>query len=737
MSKIIYINFINIDNQNFFKLNNDIVYISLSNESGYNKYRNEYGIRYDYIDNTIIKKYYIETYDLKTDLLTTENFTLEISSFNFIYGYYKDEDSKSLIIYNNNNFYQLIYLGLPNLKNSVNIFVDYNYMQVETDYLLINSEYPDSKSIMMLNNYQGSLNYVQNTIFLDGLIYLIKINSIIDLSDTFNNYKLFKINDSINLDLDTRIYFYNDITSFSYIINLNCYNFSEYKLYPENYETICLLIDYMIEGESNIKYSVILSLNLQTFNSIDLEDETDNKYYYNTLFFKNYVNENYFVNSITMFDYDYDKYFNTNTELHNIINFYYDLYGKIIGNDVNLVEPTIPETNYYSYLLINFDRINLLNLIKINSENNKFEKIMWSSKISLDTIINYLSQFELKLCNVYYIFNHKIINYDYMDTNISNSQSLSYNYNYLYSNSKNILNKNYSNIKINKGIINFDNNIINCVRCKIVFLFNYMGSYSFYGKLFLDNYSIQIYHKNYKVDSDEDKKKLINLLLYIGSVSLGIKIIFYNQIDSEPKVSSFFNYYLNTNPYYLFNEINLSRKLDDYDVYFDIASTDKNYNQQYLKFNINIKLDYYILFFYSDKDSVLANYNELVFVYSQYIFKILKNPITNGNIYENKEVFYIGFNNLKQINLFLIYLNTGLFVTNNNKLSNFFNIPTSVTFCNYYNINNYWVLDSLPVPLVTDGNPNVLLKNKIYFSINNLKINNIYLQGDFYIKEII
>ena len=40
-----------------------------------------------------------------------------------------------------------------------------------------------------------------------------------------------------------------------------------------------------------------------------------------------------------------------------------------------------------------------------------------------------------------------------------------------------------------------------------------------------------------------------------------IKIIFYNDIESEPRVSSLFNYYLNTNPYYLFNEINLFSQL--------------------------------------------------------------------------------------------------------------------------------------------------------------------------------
>ena len=60
-----------------------------------------------------------------------------------------------------------------------------------------------------------------------------------------------------------------------------------------------------------------------------------------------------------------------------------------------------------------------------------------------------------------------------------------------------------------------------------------------------------------------------------------------------------------------------------------------------------------------------------------------------------------------------------------------------MTFCNYYNINNYWVLNSLPEPHVPNGNPDILFKNKISFSIGNLKIDNIYLYGDFFIREIL
>lgn len=763
MSYIVNINFININSENFFNSQNSKIFVSLNNNSGYNEYSNEYYVKFNYIDNTIIKKYYIQIFGINIELLNTNSFILNISSFNFTYGYYKEESVKSLILYNFDNFYQLIYLGLPNLKDQVNISMSYNYFLIETTYEPVQPSYLDYKSIMMLNNYQGTINYLQNTIFLNGMIYKINKISINDINDSSNNnYKLFKINDNINLDLDTHIYFNNDIRAFSYILYLNSYNFSEYKIFPENYETIILMIDYIFlpedinykntktdkyfyKKDSNgneeqiffepideIKYSIVLSLNLQTFNSTELKINDEDKYY-NVLFFKNYINENYFVKSITIFDYDYIKYFNSNTEFYNIIdiNINIDLYDRIIKNDNNLKEPIIPEINY-SYLFINFDLINLLNLINFNCENNNFHNFMKSNKISVDTLVNYLSNFELKSDNIYYIANNNktLIN----DKNLNiNSESLIYNYNYLYNNSE----KNFGKNKINKGIINFNNNIINCIKCKIVFLFKEIGSYSFYGKIFLDNYNIQIYHKKYDLDNLEKKKKLLNLLLYIASASLGIKIIFYNNLDSEPRVSSFFNYYLNTNPYYLFNEINLAKNLNNYNIYFNIDTTNKNYNQQYLKLNIDIKLDYYILFLYSDKNSVLKNYEELVFNYSQYIFKIFKITDINGNIYENKDIFYIAFNSLKQINLFLEYLNSGLFITNNTKLSNYFNIQKSVTFSNYYNINNYWVLDSLPEPQVPNGNPDILLKNKIVFSINNLHINQIYLQGDLFIEEFL
>ena len=771
MSQLIYFNFINIDNENFFNTSNSIIRIKKINENGLEIFNSEYYIKYNLETNTLKKIYYIEVFDLDVTTLVTNNFNLELSNYLYKYAYFNDNINKSLIIYNKNNYFQFVYLGLPNLKNFIEVIINYTYFYVgnlsELESGPVTEFDTNSQNIMMLNNYQGINNYLQNTIFLDGTIYKLYIDStggIVDPTISLNNnYKLFKIDNYLNLDVNTYIYFYNNINTFSYILYLNSYNFTEYKTFPENYESIILLIEYVefpgnvyikytqaekyyyqidVSGNENkidleidtleIKYSVVLSLNLQTFNSVQLNTSNTNEYY-NVLFFKNYVNQNYIVKSITMFDCDYNKYFVNNfkfPEFYNISEYNIDLYDKIILNDINLLDPTILDLNY-SYLFMNFDLINLINLIKYNCENNYIINFLKSNKITLDTLISYLANFEFINYNIYKIINidNEKINNLYMNRTINilgNSSNNNYNYNYLYDNKKTYENK-YNN---NLGIINFNNNIMNSIRCKIVFLLGKYGYYSFYGKLYLSNYNIEIYHKKYNIDELDKKKSLINLLLYLASFSWGIKIILYNEIASEPKVSSFYNYYLGTNPYYLFNDINLTRKLNNFDTYLNITSLDNNYKNQYLKFNLEIRLKYYILFFYSDKNSILRNYDELVFNYSQYVFKIFKNKNINGNTDENKDLFFIGFQDLKQLNIFMKYLTTGIFNTNLNNLSNYFNINKSVIFCNYYNINNYWVLNSLKEPIVPNGNPNILDKNKIYFSINNLSVNQIYLQGD-------
>jgi hypothetical protein len=768
MDQKIYFNFINIEDDFFFNETNSNVTITTYNLYGYETFTSEYYIEYLFEENSKKKKYFIQIHGMDINLFNTSNFNLEITNFSYTYSYFNDDNNKSIIIYNiYKNNYQIVYLGLPNLVNQVQIQINYNYYFIGENSQLqpgLKDENFSTQIIMMLNNYQGILNYIQNTILLDSLTYQIEITGIEDNLNTgnnINNYKLFKIHNDINLDIYTRIYIYNDLNTFSSILYLNTYNFSEYKLFPENYETIILMIEYInssggiyIKNTTNGKYfykldsngneieiqvdtsvdpvyTIILSLNLQTFNCGQIKILEPYEYY-NVLFFENYVDKNYLVNSVSIFESDYDKYFiNTITqvEYNNISTLNNNLYENIIENDNNLTIPIIPNINYLN-ILINLDLISLVNLIKYDSKNNYFSNFLKSNEVSVETLINYLVKFVLIDYNMYEIINVKNINLEKIYS-VENIKKV-YKSNYLYDLNKTYIDKYHTNF----GFINFNNNVVNSIRCKIVFLFNRYGYYSFDGKIYLNNYNLKIYHKKYDIDNVEKKKKLINLLLYIASLSWGIKIIFYNNLNSEPKVSSFYNYYLGTNPYYLFNEINLSRSLENFNIFFNIISLNNNFNSQYLKFNLEILKDYYILFLYSDKNNVLDTYDELVFNYSQYVFKIFKNPPVNGNILKDKNLFYICFQNLKELNIFMGYIKTGLFDTNIKKLSNYFDIPESVIFCNYKNINNYWVLNSLSEPIVPNGNPNILDKNKIFFSINNLHANQIFLQGKLSINPI-
>ena len=787
MNKIFF-NFIGIyDKLLFTKIKSIIIQIfSNDNLEIFNQY---YDIKY-YLDKSINdNKYFIEVSNINTMNLTSNNFIINIpSNINFIYNWYKNEAIKSIIIFNNFNYYPIIFLGLPNIKSSPSIKINYGYNDVISEFSNNFMDVCDGngiKEITLFNNYNGSNNYLLNTIQVNGSIYEIciqEINGITDLN-SLNIYKIFKIKKKLNLQINTNVYFYQKTNLFASIVYLNNYNFIDFKEYVDNYESIILLIEYIdspgniyskLELSNNIYnhdnysncynssetifytyndlnqnetvsfdinvptvYTSILSLNLQTFNSTQLKHPNDNEYY-NTLFFYNYVNKNYYIKSIKIFCYDYNKYFvnyshDTNPKknpiLYNIGSIDCDLYDIIIKNDINIDYPKIMDLNY-AYLLVNIDLINMIKLIKFECENNNFYNFTKSTNINLQTLIDYFMGFSIKKYNVYKIYNENInyqeINKNHNKTELNNSTYI--NYNYMYDN--NVLNFDtpQHNYKFNKKV-NFNNNIMNCIKCKIVFLFANNSFYSFDAKLFLDNYDIQIYHKKYNFEDNginEEKKKLIKMLLFFASATTNIKIIFYEN-----------NNYINQNPYYLFNQINLLKTMDDFSVFFNIIGKKNNYQNNFLKFNLVIKKKYFILFLYIEKNIFLATFEQLVFIYLQYSFKILKLNNPNSNLYENKDLFYISFNSLEEINIFMNYLEFGIFNINPKKISTYFNFDKSVKFKNYYNINNYWVLESTPPHAVPYNDPIISESHNIYFSINNLELNQIFLYGDLYIKNYV
>ena len=753
--------------------------IFIKNNRNVLTYSNNYNIRYGLNSTSNLTNAWIEIYGIDKNELETKNFQIKLPpNVYFVYTYYDLEPSKSIVIFSNYNYFPFIFMGLPNLKTALGIKItceitsllnSLSMLSVEEQNIIMGmlglgsaSNLSDSivsditQTVYLYNNYEGNYNYISNTLVFRGWVYKIAISpgSIIDINGS-SDYELFQIPNEFYLNSNTNIYFYSNSNLYSYVLYLNNYNFVDYKTWSESYDSIILLIQYYdLELDLNLDppttYSCVLEINLQTFNSSVLDIGYTQKYY-NAMFFKNYTNDMYGVKSITMFDYDYDKYF-TNNDVpplyNNIGSSYSNLYDIIIATDINLETPSIIDVVSWK---INFDHMILSKLINPYSENNYFSKFIHSKKITLDTIIDYLSRFELITYNLFKINNTHIkkqqLHNPFITSKIDVQNINLLNYNYAYDDKQVYANPNkkINTLNIN-SMINFNNNIMNSVRCKIIFEYGYSLSYSFDAKLYLNNYNIRVYHKKYELGTnpdttfDEDKKKLLTMLLFMTTVPNRMKIIFYNRLESQPSVNSKFNSYLVPNPFYLFNQINLFKYYKQYDTFIEAESKNNFYTNQYLRLNININTQYYILFLYTEKNA-FENYDELVFSYSQYLFKIFKiksdvdNP--NGNTDENTDLFFIAFQNLTELNIFMNYIQYGIFNTRPNTLSNYFNFSEGVVFCNYYNINNYWVLDSVFPPAIPYNPLSSGEKIRISFSINNMESDQIYLYGNLWINIII
>lgn len=768
MENKIFINFNRIDDDLSLYLIDNTIDITIKEYDDIIVFQNNYQVNY-HIDDTInVKKYYISIELEIKPKLKTDNFTITlVKNFNYEYNYYKNELEKSIIIYKKYNNIPLIYLGLPNAKSYETFKIIYKFKSLLSDtsfgdytcsstcddenYNGINTSY-----ITMFNNYFGNSNFLLNTLQLSGFVYEIclsntdGITSYDDETNSNINYELFKISSNIEIDFNTNIYFTNIPNKlFPNILYLNTYNYVNIKNTPDDNEILILQINYNDSqtntntNTENYVYSSILSLNLQTFNPLKLCDVVDNfdKLYYNTLFFYNYINSNYYVDVINMFDYDFNKYFqNTKTpiELNYINSYQYSLYDNIIANDQNLKNPIILNIER-SWVFMNFDFINLTKkLINPLAIMENFYKFTQSKKFNLESIIDYLANFTIKKYNVFKIDN---INFNWDDKNNNhnkNTKIKNYLYNYESKYNYSPVNSNL-NINLNNNI-NFNNNLVNCIKCKIDFYyksntnFKLNGIYSLDAKLFLSNYNLEIYHKEYNFENqadNEEKKKLIKLLLFLCTTTYQINISFYNKKNSFIPSFNLFNKIGLINNDDIVNITNIEN--NNFEMTININPLNNEYTDGYLKLNLQVRKDYYILFLYADKNTFLnsSNYNELIFMFDVYTFKIFKIDEPNGNQYENKLLFYISFNDLKELNIFMKFIETGRFYPNeiNLILSNYFNIKKSIEFCNYYELNNYWVSFDTSIPMKQTIN-----KNIIFFSINNLTVNQIYLYGELFIE---
>ena len=771
MDDIIHINFNKINENSIFNLIDSGIIVKIINYDDIVLIDEQYNVNY-YIDKVKNKKiYYIKIqHGLKNTLEVCNFFIYLPKNYYFQYTYLKNEIEKSIIIYKKYNYLPLIYLGLPNNKYIESFKINYNYVKIGStntincvdssgnEYCCFdcsgNYDGIDTQSITLFNNSFGTNNYYGNKLELSGDIYQIcipnntGITSFNSITNSTYNYNLFLIKNNMDIKIDTNIYFYDCSTNpnpQSYIINLNAYNFNNDLNIVNEFQNIILCMNYIdslgntcVDSSGNICENV-LSLNLQTFNPDQLCSNIDisGNNYYNTLFFYNYFDTNYDVGEIDIFDYDYDKYFlNTriNVEFYNINSHQYNLYDKIILTDVNLSFPNILDiTN--PYLFMNLDYIQLQKIF-INPElmNNVFYKFTKSTKFNLDIIICYLMNFTIKKYNVLKItnlFNTKSINYISLLENIKISDKNINVKNYLYQNE---INHNPLSANTNT-IIDFNNNIVNCIKCKIVFYYSsntnikINGFYSLDAKLFLNNYNLELYHKKYdfeNISSDEHKKKIINMLLFLSTTTYQIKLYFYNKKNNAiPSL-------------YLFNEVNLLKNNNDFNFHFNMYPLNNTQNNGFIQLDIQINTQYYILFLYANNDTILSQskFDELVFLSDKYTFKIFKINSPNGNLYKDRLLYYICFKNLMELNIFMEFIKTGIFnknFNNENNLSNYFNIINSTQFYNYYTLNNYWISDNSPAIF---NSSQIINKYEINFSINNLFVNQIYLYGELFINVI-
>ena len=735
------LNFIGISGDIFFNVFNNNLLIQITSSSGIILYSNNYVVKYNINSHTNIKKYFIsinpDTFDKST--LTTQNFSIYlVNYFAYIYTTLGSSTEKSLIFFNNYNYLPLIYLGLPNLMYPVQLTITYKYIKIgDTDQPSICNDINCSGTwsgsatthLMKFANYFGNNNYFTGMLDIPGNYYKICIGSngsIIEPSDVSSNLVIFQTKPNLDINYNTNIFFYNNVNNTSYIIYLNTYNFVDYKNSPTQYDVIPVLITWTDSTDltnPNIPvYTQVLSLNLQTFNSSQLSDCGGIEplpQYYNTLFFYNYVDNSVSSYTLNIFDYDYDKYFvnydinsgQLSFQLVNIGSIQTTLYNTIISSDPNLNIPIIPTINY-SFWFINWDNIMFAKLINpINTSNNLINWTL-SRKLTFNMIISYLSNYSIKKYNVLKICN--------VFKTKSNSPPTSFPVkNYLYDND---VIYNYSNTNSNPQLINLFNNLVNCIRCRLIFYCVGISPYQIDTKLILDNYNLELYHKEYDfidIPNDSEKIKLLGLLLLLASSSYKIKLCFYNIINSAlPTI-------------YLFNQVILTRnclcKTSNYITWFDTTPQNNSNINEILKFNIGVKLDYFILFLYTKIGTILDSFDELIFSIesNKYMFKIFKipngpeSPYSNGNLYKDKNLFYICFQNLSELNIFMEFLSTGKINLIPKNISNYFNIPNSVVFSCNYTINNYWVSENVDTPYY-----------QITIGINKLKANQIYLYGD-------
>ena len=83
---------------------------------------------------------------------------------------------------------------------------------------------------------------------------------------------------------------------------------------------------------------------------------------------------------------------------------------------------------------------------------------------------------------------------------------------------------------------------------------------------------------------------------------------------------------MNLSIIWIFLEINLLKTNNDFNFHFNMYPLNNTHDNGFIQLNVQINAQYYILFLYTDNNSILSqtNFDELVFFSDKSIFKIFK-----------------------------------------------------------------------------------------------------------------
>lgn len=633
-------------------------------------FNEELYIQNDVDELTLENNYFILTSYEYISTLTTSNFVLVNNDQKYLFTYIPT----IIYIYPKYVKIPIQFLGLVNYYgNTISINVKYKYIDiygVESDYIV--------QTLDLYNN-----NYIDYSyLYISGNATTISVLEITS-SDSLITYEIYNTPVLIAINNKLKIYFYD---------NTVANNFFRIEYFTQNLlqcrHAIPVLIQN-IDDDGNITNEYVVSLNL------DLLDNYTN--FYKVMYFQYLQYLTGSTINLIVFINDFNDYFTTTTSIppvDPISNT--NLYTILLSSDGNLIQPTIPTfltTSNTIYLFMNLDYLVVKRILDITSfDSDPMASLLHCRKLNLKMVAEYITNYNLKLYNMFK------------------------------------LNNTYQYLK--KQNININNNIVNCILVKIIFLYPPFFYYTIHGKLILDNYNLQVNHIEYDfVNLPDDRINLILMLLFLCIQTYQVNIIFYNDIN-DPILTLPFQFSTMKSPIWLFNE----KRLPFYNKHIQNNNVNTNVNKyttkqvlrtyqnkiyikrdcdNYIKLMIDIMSRWYILFFYSD-----LTVNELVFNVGSQYFKILRLNTLNGNT-THQSIYYVVFNDIEELNQFMNLIVIGkLYISK--PISTYYNISQSKQFIltDYYRITD----------TTSSGN--------IYFEIDKLYINSTYLYGNNYIHVI-